>query len=492
MVDVAVQTEPPEGFVSLDDVLIFFSREEWELLDEAQKRLYYRVMLETVGLAISVRLGNSKFPEITQPEPERVFRVPDSVDAALGKTEMTWGNLNTSSWHTVEAEDASSEQGVTARVSQESSLEVGPSIQNSHPCDMCDPILKYILCVAGHEETSPGQPLYPCMSCGRSFWFSANLDQIQKEQSGELLPRIENVRTISVESWENQMSEAFPFGEGEEDFLASSGLAQLDATEDGKTPHRSAEYEEAFHTGQMDYKCSESGEASSHKDEFVQHQNIHMGETYDECSECGKSFSQRAYFLLHKKSHLKAKPYKCSDCGKAFCHKFSLKVHQSHHTGFRPYECTECGKSFIKRYQFVQHQQVHTGAKPYNCSECGKVFSRRDTLTEHQRIHSGIKPFMCGVCGKAFLRKRALGKHEKIHTGEKPYKCDECGKFFRHRSCLSRHKKIHSKTEPSAYACAECDKTFITNFNLIRHKKIHARALRLVGEVKVENSLVAT
>uniref|UniRef100_A0A9L0IQE9 Uncharacterized protein n=1 Tax=Equus asinus TaxID=9793 RepID=A0A9L0IQE9_EQUAS len=411
-----VQTEPPEGFVSLDDVLIFFSREEWELLDEAQKRLYYRVMLETVGLAISVRLGNSKFPEITQPEPERVFRVPDSVDTALGKTEMTWGNLNTSSWHTVEAEDASSEQGVTVRVSQESSLE----------------------------------------------------------------------------SWENQMSETFPFGEGEEDFLASSGLAQLDATEDGKTPHRSAEYEEAFHTGQMDYKCSESGEAFSHKDEFVRHQNIHMGETYDECSECGKSFSQRAYFLLHKKSHLKAKPYKCSDCGKAFCHKFSLKVHQSHHTGFRPYECTECGKSFIKRYQFVQHQRVHTGAKPYNCSECGKVFSRRDTLTEHQRIHSGIKPFMCGICGKAFLRKRALGKHEKIHTGEKPYKCDECGKFFRHCSCLSRHKKIHSKTEPSAYACAECDKTFITNFNLIRHKKIHARALRLVGEVKVENSLAAT
>uniref|UniRef100_A0A8C4LSB1 KRAB domain-containing protein n=1 Tax=Equus asinus asinus TaxID=83772 RepID=A0A8C4LSB1_EQUAS len=83
MVDVAVQTEPPEGFVSLDDVLIFFSREEWELLDEAQKRLYYRVMLETVGLAISVRLGNSKFPEITQPEPERVFRVPDSVDTCF-------------------------------------------------------------------------------------------------------------------------------------------------------------------------------------------------------------------------------------------------------------------------------------------------------------------------------------------------------------------------------------------------------------------------
>ncbi|XP_058392004.1 zinc finger protein 772-like [Diceros bicornis minor] len=491
MAEAAAQMDSVQRFVRFSDVLVYFSEEEWELLDEAQKSLYCSVILDNFGLVISVKLESSRYSEITQPMPERELRVPDKEDTALAEAEMIRSSPKTGCWHRVEDEDASSEQGVSVGVSQVRTLEVGPSIQKSHPCEMCDPILKYILSLAGHQGTSPGQPSYPCKSCGTAFWFSVNLDQIQKQQSGEIFPRMENVQPSSVKSSESQMSEkVFTFREGGEDFLASSGLAQHHTTYDRKKPYGSAECEEAFHTGQRDYKCSICGEAFSHKDEFVQHQKIHMGETFYECSECRKLFSHRTYLILHKKAHLKTTPYKCSDCGKKFCHKVNLKVHQRCHTVSRPYKCAECGKSFIKRYQLVQHQRIHSGVKPYRCTECGKVFTRKDTCTQHWKIHSGERPHVCSICGKAFLRKTACGKHEKIHTGEKPYNCDECGKFFGRSSCLSRHKKIHSRTEP--YACNECEKTFNTNFNLTRHKKVHTRALGLVGKVNVENCLVAT
>ncbi|VFV24082.1 zinc finger protein 792-like [Lynx pardinus] len=61
---------PAQGCVTFEDVFVYFSREEWELLEEAQRLLYRDVMLENFALVSSLGLAVSRTHVVSQMQPE--------------------------------------------------------------------------------------------------------------------------------------------------------------------------------------------------------------------------------------------------------------------------------------------------------------------------------------------------------------------------------------------------------------------------------------
>ncbi|XP_042638971.1 zinc finger protein 772 [Orycteropus afer afer] len=420
------------GQLTFEDVFVYFSQEEWGLLDEAQRLLYRHVMLDNFALM-----------------------------ASLG------------CWCGVEKEEASSQHSVsTEGVSPVSTPEAGLSMHKAHSCEMCGLVLKDILHLAEQQGTHHRQKPCMCVACGRQFWLSVPLPQHRKQQNGEQPYRRDEGSASLVKSFHAYPSETpFMWEGGCKDFPASSNIFQHQAPQSKWKPHGNTKHEETVPSGQKHYRCTECGKAFSRKDSLVQHQRVHTGERPYECGECGKTFSRKPILAQHQRIHTGEMPYECGICGKVFNHSSNLIVHQRVHTGARPYKCSECGKAYSHKSTLVQHESVHTGERPYECSECGKYFGHKYRLIKHWSVHTGARPYECITCGKFFSQSSDLIAHQRVHNGERPYVCDECGKAFSHKHVLIQHHRIHTGERP--YKCSECGKAFRQRPSLIRHWKVH-------------------
>ncbi|XP_053148321.1 zinc finger protein with KRAB and SCAN domains 7-like [Hemicordylus capensis] len=290
--EVAVQLD--QSPVTLEEVAVCFSEEEWTLLDPGQRALHKEVVAET-----SAHLA--WLEGLLGPKTDLILRLEEAEDPFVKSSEEGEKSPEDGRENEKEGEQHREKTEASQKWKGES---IALKETNFHRI----PIKCYRAC---------NFLLIAKILTHQSSWGIC-----QSAYTAEKLPKcLEH---------EGNVCKSHPFTRRQRTHTEEKPYA---CSECGKSFYNKCIFaiHQSTHTGDKRYMCSECGKSFRSKGNLTVHQRLHTGEKPYTCCECGSSFRRHDHLKNHQRIHTKWKPFKCPECGKSFSHRSQLGPHQSIH-----------------------------------------------------------------------------------------------------------------------------------------------------------------